>query len=144
MQVKAMTLTASLLPLSWDHEKQNIRLGGWKKDGYRKTKIFFVSILAIVKKNCNFSLPCFIIPFKLGAWKRDRILECVWGRVTERTPPNRRNSFACFPAVISLQILSSNVIFFIIFTNPSARVGYDTMSIFKQSLTGLNSEFSFS
>ena len=30
-----------------------------------------------------------------------------------------------------------------IFTNPSARAGYDTMSIFKRSLTGLNSEFSF-
>ena len=33
---------------------------------------------------------------------------------------------------------------FIIFTNLSARAGYDTRSIFKQSLTGLNSEFSFS
>ena len=32
----------------------------------------------------------------------------------------------------------------VIFTNPSARVGYDTRSIFKRSLTGLNSEFSFS
>ena len=31
---------------------------------------------------------------------------------------------------------------FIIFTNPSARAGYDTMSIFKRSITGLNSEFS--
>ena len=31
-----------------------------------------------------------------------------------------------------------------IFTNPSARVGYDTRSIFKRSLTGLNSVFSFS
>ena len=31
-----------------------------------------------------------------------------------------------------------------IFTNPTARVGYDTRSIFKQSLTGFNSEFSFS
>ena len=28
--------------------------------------------------------------------------------------------------------------------NPSARAGYDTRSIFKQSLAGLNSEFSFS
>ena len=28
--------------------------------------------------------------------------------------------------------------------NTSARAGYDTRSIFKQSLTGLNSEFSFS
>ena len=31
-----------------------------------------------------------------------------------------------------------------IFTNLSAQAGYDTRSIFKQSLTGLNSEFSFS
>ena len=30
------------------------------------------------------------------------------------------------------------------FTNPSAREGYDTRSIFKRSLTCLNSEFSFS
>ena len=28
--------------------------------------------------------------------------------------------------------------------NPSARAGYDKRSIFKRSLTGLNSEFSFS
>ena len=32
----------------------------------------------------------------------------------------------------------------ILFTNPSARVGYDTWSIFKRSLTGFNSECSFS
>ena len=31
-----------------------------------------------------------------------------------------------------------------IFTNPSARAGYDTRSIFKWSITDLNSEFSFS
>ena len=31
-----------------------------------------------------------------------------------------------------------------IFTNPSARAGYDTRSIFKRRLTGLISEFSFS
>ena len=38
------------------------------------------------------------------------------------------------------------VLFFVltIFTNPSVRAGYDTSSIFKRSLTGLNSEFSFS
>ena len=29
-----------------------------------------------------------------------------------------------------------------LFTNPSARAGYDTRSIFKRSSTGLNSEFS--
>ena len=32
----------------------------------------------------------------------------------------------------------------ILFTNPSTRAGYDTRSIFKLSLTGLNSEFSLS
>ena len=31
----------------------------------------------------------------------------------------------------------------VLFTNPSARAGFDTRSIFKWSLTGLNSEFSF-
>ena len=36
------------------------------------------------------------------------------------------------------------VTFSIIFTNPFARTGYDTRSIFKRSLTGFNSEFSFS
>ena len=36
------------------------------------------------------------------------------------------------------------IIIMIIFTNSSARAGYDTRSIFKRSLTGLNSEFSFS
>ena len=35
-----------------------------------------------------------------------------------------------------------NMVSVIIFTNPSA--GYDTRSINKKSLTGLNSEFSFS
>ena len=32
----------------------------------------------------------------------------------------------------------------ILFTNPSARAGYDTRSIFMRILTGLSSEFSFS
>ena len=40
--------------------------------------------------------------------------------------------------------LNQKSVIIIIFTNPSARAGYDTKSIFKRSLTGLNSEFSFS
>ena len=32
----------------------------------------------------------------------------------------------------------------VLFNNPSARAGYNTRSIFKWSLTGFNSEFSFS
>ena len=47
-----------------------------------------------------------------------------------------------FGLVLSYFLMSPNSI--ILFTNPSARAGYDTRSIFKRSLTGLNSEFSFS
>ena len=36
------------------------------------------------------------------------------------------------------------IVYKVLFTNPSARAGYDTRSIFKRSLTGFNSEFSFS
>ena len=43
----------------------------------------------------------------------------------------------------NVQCLLMNT-FIIIFTNPSARAGYDTRSIFKLSLTGLNSGFFFS
>ena len=38
----------------------------------------------------------------------------------------------------------SSTFHLILFTQPPARAGYDTRSIFKRSLTGLNSEFSFS
>ena len=40
--------------------------------------------------------------------------------------------------------LQKTFLVLLLFTNPSARAGYDTRSIFKRSLTGLNSEFSFS
>ena len=36
-----------------------------------------------------------------------------------------------------------HLISIIIFTNASARAGYDTRSVFKRSLTDFNSEFSF-
>ena len=45
------------------------------------------------------------------------------------------------PESIQTHVTGSRVI---LFTNPSARAGYDTRSIFKRSLTDLNSEFSFS
>ena len=41
-------------------------------------------------------------------------------------------------------LVSETEYLFIIFANLSARAGYDTRAIFKRSLTGLNSEFSFS
>ena len=64
-------------------------------------------------------------------------------------PGEKREGVISFPSEIQfcqefeLKLLS---LFpkMIIFTNPSARAGYDTRSIFKRTLTGLNSEFSFS
>ena len=44
----------------------------------------------------------------------------------------------------TLSVTLNCISYFGIFTNPSARAGYDTRSIFKRGLTGLNSEFSFS
>ena len=48
--------------------------------------------------------------------------------------------------VCSEKCCRSTILFYIILylPNPSARAGYDTRSIFKRSLTGLYSEFSFS
>ena len=57
-------------------------------------------------------------------------------RVIYRHQPNLQD--------IWLQSLSMSFMTVILFTNPSGRAGYDTRSIFKRSLTGLNSEFSFS
>ena len=56
----------------------------------------------------------------------------------------------CFTLVVPVWVPSmgqvdvSKLFDKILFTNPSARAGYNTRSIFKRSLTGLNSEFSFS
>ena len=58
-----------------------------------------------------------------------------------------RNIFLCVRSFIEVVIIVDYVSAYIcicIFTNTSARAGYDTRSIFKRSLTGLNSQFSFS
>ena len=43
-----------------------------------------------------------------------------------------------------VNLLHSFIMWLILLTNPSTRAGYDTRSIFKRSLTGFNSGFSFS
>ena len=45
---------------------------------------------------------------------------------------------------LSLSLCASNLFLIYLSTNPSAQTGYDTRSIFKRGLTGLNSEFFFS
>ncbi len=64
-------------------------------------------------------------------------------------PLNKLQSLICHKTETSHQAKISHIGRFhmcyrVLFTNPSARAGYDTRSIFKRSLTGLNSEFSFS
>ena len=50
---------------------------------------------------------------------------------------------SCFSSHFSV-VINISLFFIIIFTNSSARARYDTRSTFKRSLSGLNSEFSFS
>ena len=55
-------------------------------------------------------------------------------------------SSICLPPLISISptIDQTHDIYLSIYPNPSARAEYDIRSIFKRSLTGLNSVFSFS
>ena len=65
-------------------------------------------------------------------YKYDLALHNLYGLIYHKIQPTKQ------PTNQDVQVLM-----LIIFTNPSARAGYDTRSIFKQSLTGLNSEFFF-
>ena len=56
---------------------------------------------------------------------------------------NLQNTFRLIGHALTM-ISQFGITCVVLFTNPSALAGYDTRSIFKQSLTGLNSEFSFS
>ena len=63
-------------------------------------------------------------------WKGSLRIALNYGRQQCQSHPCRRTAAILFNLYI--------------FTNPSARAGYDTRSVFKWSSTGLNSEFSFS
>ena len=73
----------------------------------------------------------------------DKIFKEAWAHSLSRTVKwshlflSDTNNSICLHIVKYFEL-------FLIFTNPSARAGYDTRSIFRWSLTGLNSEFSFS
>ena len=65
---------------------------------------------------------------------------CFFERILE---PSSNKTAAVLPLMSHL-INHPSEMNKILFTNPSTQAGYDTRSIFKRSLTGLNSEFSFS
>ena len=100
-------------------------------DGYKQDKIEVLCLDRFVKVIC--SRPCFTFlctlranPVLHGLTSPGASVYCVSAKVFEV-----RNVIKSYRTVI-------------IFTNPSARAGYDTRSIFKRSLTGLNLELSFS
>ena len=72
-----------------------------------------------------------------NTWNHITVYELFVLRIVTR-------SYNCLWRIIINYIKPYNHLQIILFTNPSAWAGYDTRSIFKRSLTGLNSEFSFS
>ena len=73
----ALIFIILIFPSSWVHEKerQDIIVSGWKRDNYRKP-VFF-------------NITCFIIPFKLSAWKKkkkkkENKIVYVWGGWSQR------------------------------------------------------------
>ncbi len=50
-----------------------------------KKQKYFACIVVMARKGSEFNLPCFIIPFKQGARKRDRIIKWDYGeKATEK------------------------------------------------------------
>ena len=95
--------------------------------------------------------------FELSHWFQVHLFKVIGGcfkmRTMISTPVNfmLHSFFSClkkssFLSSFTFILWSVKTVNFIrsYVPNPSARVGYDTRSIFKRSLTGLNSEFSFS
>ena len=72
----------------------------------------------------------------------------IWYQITNNSwyviKPNQTKSYIFNIYIYKEDLALNNLQSLILFTNPSARAGYDTRSTFKRSLTGLNSEFSFS
>ena len=89
----------------------------------------FVNFLKIIHRLCkNFK--------KLSAYK--------WVKFAREVKCNKtyNNLYAISGGTNGVMVIV--VDYHIIFTNPSTLAGYDTRSIFKQSVTGLNPELSFS
>ena len=69
-----------------------------------------------------------------------KIKQCLKSKTSTQKNGLEKTTNSHFIAILGATIRYRDILF----TNPSARAGYDTKSIFKRSLTGFNSEFSFS
>ena len=112
---------------------------------YKTKHIFFNRLtfwlpIICAPKNNLFQLYRMIVFFFYQDTQRE-----IWNRLILRTITIsfRLIWFYALSTIVDY-ILSKSFLYIYIFTNPFARVGYDIRSIFKRSLTGLNSEFSFS
>ena len=74
----------------------------------------------------------------------DCCVVCVVSNFFFYISSNRRSEVSEQSSILASPLPPSYLNALFIFTNPSARAGYDTRSVFKQSLTDLNAEFSFS
>ena len=102
---------------------------------------------------CGKTSSCFSLFFRLPTWLRgDSALYPGSSPTKKRTQHNRAWWSETAPDTLSSWCWQFDCnapsppisLSKVLFTNPSVRAGYDTRSIFKRSLTGLNSEFSFS
>ena len=135
------------LEYGWHHAQKR---WSWESEDFEKTSVGYSTfeeeccVFRIWSDQIMFfgSLPREIFNIMRYAarwgWSQERPLRivslssCSHGPKPEVIRPVRIRNERVWPASVY------------IFTNTSTRAGYDTRSIFKRSLTGLNSEFSFS
>ena len=106
-----MNLVASLLPLSREHKRQNKRVIGWKRNSYRKAKIFLLVFSPWSKMTMALVFPVLLFSSSREQEKGRQNIK-IW--FIERKLLKSRNSFVCFPTVLSQQTLSTEVIMFLL------------------------------
>ena len=86
--------------------------------------------------------------YRLTQDNATNVIDVYYAMLTVRHQINPGVYLPCEPHCMEFvgysSMLAMLAMYIFIFTKPSARAGCDRRSIFKRSLTGLNSEFSFS
>ena len=89
------TLSFAFVLESWETEHKT----RWVKQRQsKKSKNIFAYVLTMVKKGFGFGLPCFIIPFKVGTWKRETRYNSEW--VKQRQSQKSKNIFVCIIVIV--------------------------------------------
>ena len=136
----------------------------WKSDLSDKIKsdLFQVVVVSILLYRCTTRTPTKCTE-KKPKWEFHQNVACCLEQILEATPHKITAHETTSVLPLTFHLTNTQVsrtsravhywrskrrslmdFYTSIFSNPSTRAGYDTRSIFKRSLTGLNSEFSFS